>query len=94
MTTDLDSQDQSPWRAFACSLGYTEKVTFRQPIWVGLITLAVVVAILIGAAQLDRNMALFWAFGLRKPYLEAMSRLPLDADTDLPTHSEKETHNE
>jgi len=37
---------------------------------------------------------LFWAFGLRKPYLDAMSRLPLDAETDSPTHLKKETHHD
>ena len=74
MTTDLDSQGQSSWRAIACSLGYTEKVTVRQPIWAGLITVAVVVAILIGAAQLDRNMALFWAFGLSFGFVLQRSR--------------------
>jgi uncharacterized membrane protein YedE/YeeE len=39
-----------------------------------LITLAVVVAILIGAAQLDRNMALFWAFGLGFGFVLQRSR--------------------
>jgi hypothetical protein len=37
---------------------------------------------------------LVWAFGLRKPYLEAMSRLPLEPETDLPIHSEKETQHD
>jgi uncharacterized membrane protein YedE/YeeE len=55
-------------------LGYTEKVTVRQPIWAGLITVAVVVAILIGAAQLDRNMALFRAFGLSFGFVLQRSR--------------------
>lgn len=75
MTTDLDSQQvQSPWQALACSLGYTEKVTVRQPVWVGLITLAAALVILIMAAQFDRNMALFWLFGLGFGFVLQRSR--------------------
>jgi uncharacterized protein len=75
LTTDLDNQQvQSPWRAFACSLGYTEKVTVRQPVWVGLIAVTVAAVILLIAAQLERNMALFGTFGLGFGFVLQRSR--------------------
>lgn len=65
MTTQIDSQQaQSRLRAFACSLGYTEKVEIRHHVWVGLLALAAAVALTLVANWLDANMALFWTLGL------------------------------
>jgi uncharacterized membrane protein YedE/YeeE len=65
---------QSPLRAFACSLGYTEKLEIRHHVWLGLIALLVALLILLAAASLDPDMALFWAFGLAFGFVLQRSR--------------------
>ena len=60
--------------AFACSLGYTEKVTFEKSVRLGLLALAVAVAILLLATGLGGEMALFWAFGMAFGFVLQRSR--------------------
>ncbi len=65
MTTDSNRGNvQSPLRALACALGYTEKAHIGHNIRVGVTTLIVAAGILLLALRLDSEMALFWLFGL------------------------------
>lgn len=65
MTTNFDhAQVQSPLRAFACALGYTEKIEIRHQVWLGLVASVVAVAIFTLANHIEREMAVFWIFGL------------------------------
>ncbi|HSM58477.1 MAG TPA: hypothetical protein VK879_20145, partial [Candidatus Sulfomarinibacteraceae bacterium] len=67
MTTKFDAPDtqtQSTLTAFACSLGYTEKVEIRNHTRAGFIALLVAITILLVAGRIDGEMALFWVFGL------------------------------
>lgn len=77
MTSELDSPDtrgQSPLAAFACNLGYTEKVEIRQNVRLGLLALLGAAVILLLARGLDGQMALFWAFGLAFGFVLQRSR--------------------
>jgi uncharacterized membrane protein YedE/YeeE len=75
LTTQLDPKGvQSPLQAFACSLGYTEKVEIRHHVWVGLIASSVAVAIFLVANWLDPDMALFWTLGLAFGFVLQRSR--------------------
>lgn len=75
LTTHIDPRDvQSPLRAVACSLGYTEKVKVRQQVWVGLLATAVAAAILWLANRLDGQTALFWVAGLAFGFVLQRSR--------------------
>lgn len=73
MTTKLDPK--SSLHAFACSLGYTEKVEVRHQVWVGLLASATAAIILLWAASaLDRDVALFWLLGLGFGFVLQRSR--------------------
>jgi hypothetical protein len=69
-----ENEAQSAWRAFACSLGYTEKVEVRPQVWIGLLALAVAIVILLVANWIDKRMALFWTFGLAFGFVLQRSR--------------------
>jgi uncharacterized membrane protein YedE/YeeE len=75
MTTKLNPPEpQSALAAFACSLGYTEKVTIRHHVRLGLVALVAAVAVLLLAGRSDAEMALFWAFGLAFGFVLQRSR--------------------
>lgn len=77
MTTRDDppeTQPHSPLTAFACSLGYTEKIELKHHVRAGFVTLLVALAVLLLAAWIDGEMALFWVFGLAFGFVLQRSR--------------------
>ena len=75
MTTKFEpTESQSALVAFACSLGYTEKVEIRNHVRGGLVASATAVVILLLAWRIDTEMALFWSFGLAFGFVLQRSR--------------------
>lgn len=77
MTAKSDSPEtrsDSALVAFACSLGYTEKVTVERSARLGLLALAFAAAVLLVATGVGGQMALFWAFGLAFGFVLQRSR--------------------
>lgn len=77
MTVETESSDrrqQSALTAFACSLGYTEKVEIKQSVRLGLLALLGAAVVLLLATGLEGQMALFWLFGLAFGFVLQRSR--------------------
>jgi uncharacterized membrane protein YedE/YeeE len=75
MNTDIkETQRQSAWQAFASSLGYTEPVSLRPNVLLGLAASAAAVTILLLASGMDTEMAVFWTFGLLFGFVLQRSR--------------------
>lgn len=75
MSSNLERKPaQSPLRALAGSLGYTERVAVPHNVQMGLVASLAALAILIFAKTVSGEMALFWTFGLAFGFVLQRSR--------------------
>ena len=67
-------QPGSVLRHLACSLGYTQEIRMGRQTQIGLVVIAVAGLILLAAARMEREMAVFWLFGLAFGFVLQKSR--------------------
>lgn len=59
---------------FACSLGYTERLEVGRQTQIGLLAIAAAGIVLLAAARIETEMAVFWLFGLAFGFVLQRSR--------------------
>ncbi|MFQ5858053.1 MAG: YeeE/YedE family protein [Anaerolineae bacterium] len=59
---------------FACSLGYTERIEVGRQTQIGLAVIAAAGVILLAAVRIEKEMAIFWLFGLAFGFVLQKSR--------------------